>query len=92
MSSLWVSNKTERDSIKNEEEKIIMKVALSNLLLTINQKSKEINTLRCDVMNNCTITKDRELPFVFKPKLSDYLKYPYPYTDYPERKIKNKQQ
>ena len=38
-----------------------MKVALSNLLLTINQKSKEINTLRCDVMNNCTITKDREL-------------------------------
>lgn len=38
-----------------------MKVTLSNLLLIINQKSKEMSALRYDVMNNCTITKDREL-------------------------------
>ena len=38
-----------------------MKVTLSNLLLIINQKSKEMSTLRYDVMINCTITKDREL-------------------------------
>ena len=29
-----------------------MKVTLSNLLLIINQKSKEMSTLRYDVMNN----------------------------------------
>ena len=38
-----------------------MKVTLSNLLLIINQKSKEMSSLRYDVMNNSVVTKDREL-------------------------------
>jgi len=66
-------------------------VQLSNFIQLIPTK-RTTQTSYHDIVTGERITKDRELPFVFKLKLSDYLKYPYPYTDYPERKIKNKQE
>ena len=38
-----------------------MKVSLSNLLLLINQKEKEVNEQYSDVLKNSMITKDKEL-------------------------------
>lgn len=63
-------------------------VQLSNFLQIVPiERSKQVSYH--DLKTGQRVTKERSLPFSFRAKLSDYLKYPYPYSDYPERKLKN---